>query len=110
MTLTANEVYIVNWTKERPAPTSLAQKAKRLEQVAWDRLQEFLDSVDRGEYGIDSDGAAYCEERDRVNHDFQIANERYEIIRSGETCDCQDTGCRICAAYFYVANNKVEEE
>ena len=104
MTLTANEVYIVNWTKERPAPTSLAQKAKRLEQVAWDRLQEFLDSVDRGEYGIDSDGAAYCEERDRVNHDFHIANERYEIIRSGETCDCAEGGCRICNAYFYVTN------
>ena len=105
MTLSPNEVYIVSWTATRPqVDTSLAQKAKRLEQAAWDRLQDFLDAVDRGEYGIDSDGAAYRQDRDRYNQDFLIANDRYEIIRSGQTCDCQDGGCRICNAYFYVTN------
>ena len=99
------------WFDQRPSHREvpeLALKAKRLEEAAWDRLQDFLDAVDRGEYGIDSDGAAYCEDRDRYNHDFKIANERYQIIQRGQTCDCQDGGCRICNAYFYVTNAQEE--
>lgn len=92
--------------REVPA---LLVKASRLEQAAWERLNEFREAVDRGEYGDDYLSAAYLDESARVYHDFQIANERYQIIRRGQTCDCQDTGCRICNAYFYVTNAQEAE-
>jgi hypothetical protein len=100
------------WHDQRPTHRevpALLVKASRLEQVAWERLNEFRDAVDRGEYGDDYLSAAYLDESARVYHDYMIANERYLIIRSGQTCDCQDTGCRICNAYFYVTNAQEAE-
>ena len=109
MTLTANEVYIVNWTKERPAPTSLAQKAYRLMLAAQHEFDLFSDAVLRGEYGCDYESVAYTEDRDRLDGAYQAAIARYEIVRHGIECDCvMDQHCAICDAKAHVTF--VEEE
>lgn len=96
------------WHDQRPSyqreVDPLVAKAERLEREAWDRLCEFWERVERGEYGDDPDGAAYCEARDRYSNEYMLALERMYIIRERQTCDCVDRHCAVCDAYFYVTN------